>query len=146
MLVIAAGAIGTFLVDKNLRDKASTVVVAFTGKLRNALAGQSVEQAGRLLRRFNNQEAKFWLEDDRGNLLTGERYAEKSGKEWMPHLRTERRSGDMKLWQTDLQKPLFIAIAPCELVKAKRFFTPHSWRSPSRPWKRFSRPVLSACC
>lgn len=67
LLVIAAGVVGYFLLQRNLTDKASTVVVTFTGELRNALVGQSAEEAARLLLRFNNQEAGSGWKTGRAN-------------------------------------------------------------------------------
>ena len=115
MLVVVAGAMGAYLVDKNLTVKASAVVIAFTGEIHNALRGQSADEAARLLKRFNNREARLWLEDGQGNLLAGERFAGRAGKDWAAHVHTARRSGDITLWQTTLQRPLFLVTVPCEL-------------------------------
>jgi Signal transduction histidine kinase len=115
ILVIASGAMGTFLVHRNLTSEASAVVFNFTKELRNALKGLSAREAHTLLMRFNTQEARFWLENDQGEMVAGQRYAGRDGKGWSEHLRSVRYSGDVALWQTDLKKPLFLAMTPCEL-------------------------------
>ena len=117
VLVLVSGAAGVYLMHANLTDKASDATLAFTSELRNALQGQRPEAASNFLQRFNNQEARFWLEDSQGNLLAGERFAGRQGKEWGEHLRSVRYSGDVALWRTNLQKPLFIAIVPCSLYE-----------------------------
>ena len=115
LLVIAAGVVGYCLLQRNLTDKASTVVITFTGELRNALAGQSEEEAARLLRRFNNQEARFWLEDEQGELIAGRRFDGRSGRDWAGSLQSGRNAGNVTLWKTNQESPLFLAAAPCSL-------------------------------
>lgn len=115
LLVLAAGAAGVFLLKKNLVDEASGAVVSFTGELRRALTGLDSGRAAGLLERFNSQEAKFWLEDAQGNLLAGERFAGRAGKDWAGHLRSPSQIGDLQLWRTNLRQPLFLTVAPCEL-------------------------------
>lgn len=119
ILVLAAGAIGIHLVRGNLTAKASAVVLTFTGELRAALKGQSPREAHAFLNRFNTQEARFWLEDDRGEIIAGQRYAGKSGADWIPNLSSLQHSGDTMLWKTNLKNPLFLAIVPCELRGGK---------------------------
>ena len=115
MLVIVAGAAGVYLLRDNLEEKASSAVTSFTIELRNALKGLNAKEAGQLLGRFNSQEAKFWLEDGRGNPLAGKPFADRPGKDWSEHLRTVSHTGDLALWRTDLDAPLFLAIVPCRL-------------------------------
>ena len=115
LLVLAAGAAGVFLLKKNLVDEASGVVVSFTGELRRALTGLDAGRAASLLERFNSQEAKFWLEDGQGNLVAGERFAGRAGKDWAGHLRSPSLVGEVQLWRTDLKQPLFLAVVPCAL-------------------------------
>lgn len=115
VLIVASGAMGIFLVHDNLMNKASSVVVAFTSDVRNALTGQTPAEADRFLQRFNNQEARFWIEDERGILLAGERFGGRAGKDWEPHLLNLEHSGEIALWQTEFKNSLFMAIAPCAL-------------------------------
>lgn len=115
VLVVVAGATGVYLLRDNLEAKASSAVTAFTVELRNALKGLDAKEAGQLLERFNNREAKFWLEDKQGNLIAGKQFADRPGKDWSGHLRTVNHAGDLALWRTDLDEPLFLAIVPCKL-------------------------------
>ena len=115
VLVIVAGATGAYLLQDNLEDEASLAVTSFAAELRKALRGLDAREAGQLLERFNYQEAKFWLEDEQGNLLAGKRFADRPGKDWSGHLMTVRHAGELALWRTDLEEPLFLAIVPCKL-------------------------------
>ncbi|MDL2210330.1 HAMP domain-containing histidine kinase [Desulfovibrio sp. OttesenSCG-928-O18] len=119
ILILAASAMGMLLLDRNLTDKASAVVLAFTSEIRKALDGQTPEEADRFLARLNNQEAKFWLENEHGILLAGRRFAERSGAEWREFLHDEHVSGAVTLWRTRLKTPMFMAIAPCALKGEK---------------------------
>ena len=116
VLVLASGTTGLYLIHANLTDKAVEAILAFTTELKNALQGQSPEEATSFLSRLNNQEARFWIEDSQGTLVAGERFAGRIGKDWEPHMRTVQYAGDVALWRTDLQKPLFIAIVPCKIL------------------------------
>ena len=115
ILLVFLGAVGSYLVHANLSEKASAVVLAFTEELSNTLRGQASEHAHELLQRINNQEAKFWLEDSEGNLVAGQRFAGKAGKDWAVHLKSVQHSGDVALWHTNIDQPAFIAIVPCSL-------------------------------
>ena len=115
LLVLAASAAGFFLLNKNLTNKASSVVITFTQEMCKALTGQSVDEAARLLMRFNNHEAKFWLEDAQGALLAGRRFEGRQGKDWANDLHSPQYVDKLVLWETTLQKPLFLASIPCDL-------------------------------
>lgn len=116
ILVIASSAMGIFLIHRNLTREATSVVLLFTAEVQKALTGQTPREAHLFLMRFNNQEARFWLENEAGELIAGERFAGRTGKEWRPHLIKEHHAEGVNLWQTDLERPLFIAVVPCELA------------------------------
>ena len=115
VLILASGAMGIYLVHDNLLSKASSVVIAFTAEVRNAMADHSPEEADAFLARLNNQEARFWVEDSRGILLAGQRYADRAGKDWADYIYNDRQVGEVTLWQTEFKNPLFLAITPCTL-------------------------------
>ena len=119
MLVLVVGAMGAYLINKNLTDEAVTVVIAFTSELRKAMTGQSMEEADGLLRRFNNQEARFWLEDAQGTFLGGERFADRSGRDWSGRISRARHAGDVRLWELEQNRPRFLAVTVCELRDGK---------------------------
>ena len=115
VMILISGAMGFFLVHDNLLNKASSIVTSFTIEVRNALASQDPDQADIFLRRFNQKDARFWVEDSRGILLAGDRFAGRAGKDWGEYLLMVRHSGDVVLWQTTLENPLFLGISPCSL-------------------------------
>lgn len=119
VLIVASGAMGIVLVHEKLMDKASSVVVAFTAEIGRALKGQSPQEADAFLAKFNNQEARLWLEREDGILLAGDRFAGRPGKEWQEHLHSPRRFHDVTLWRTDIKSPMFLAVTPCDLAGNK---------------------------
>lgn len=115
VLVLFSSAMGVLLLRNNLMDKISALAFAFTAELRDALENQPPDGADAFLLKINRRQAKFWLEDEKGDLIAGQRFAERVGGDWSGHLRAEQRSGDVTLWQTTLAEPLFLATTPCTL-------------------------------
>ena len=115
VLVVASSAMGVLLLRNNLMDKVSALAFAFTAELRNALESQAPDGADVFLMKFNKQQAKFWIEDEAGHLIAGQRFAGRTGADWPQYLRAVRHSGGVDLWQTTLKEPLFLAVTPCRL-------------------------------
>ena len=115
VLVLVSSAMGLLLLRNNLMDKVSALAFAFTAELRNALESQPADGADVFLMKFNKQQAKFWLEDENGTLVAGQRFAGRPGAQWPEFLTTARHSGGVVLWETTLKEPLFLAEAPCRL-------------------------------
>lgn len=115
VLVLVSSAMGVLLLRNNLMDKVSALAFAFTSELRNALESQPADGAHVFLMKFNKQQAKFWLEDENGALVAGQRFGGRPGGQWGEYLRGVRHSDNVALWETALKEPLFLAVTPCRL-------------------------------
>ena len=115
IMIIISGAMCFSLVHENLMNKAASLTTTFTLEIRNALANKDPDQADNFLRTFNQRDARFWVEDSRGILLAGERANGRAGKDWGDYLLRLRHSGEVVLWQTNIENPLFLGITPCSL-------------------------------
>jgi len=115
IMILISGAMCFSLVHENLINKAASLTTSFTLEIRDALADKNPDQADNFLRTFNQRDARFWVEDSRGILLAGERAHGRTGKDWGDYLLRLRHSGEVVLWQTNIENPLFLGITPCTL-------------------------------
>lgn len=122
VLILVSLGMGDFFHRSNYEDKAMNMALGVSSELRRALNGQPLAAANIFLLAFSKNQNKFWLEDDQGKLIAGERLNDVSGKELQSPLQGKKKGEGVQLWEAAPKESRLLVVAPLELKDTSATF------------------------